>query len=96
MVFVRLVMMVTVSDTSTRMAPSGRRHSQQRMARREVEDLVHVVFDDADLAVRPRQVIFAFQVPSLSGRPARCSVHAAEIRHAKCFPTSILAATARG
>ena len=46
------------------------------------------------LYVRPRQVIFAFQVPSGSGRPGRRSVHDDEIRHAKCFPASILAATA--
>jgi hypothetical protein len=46
------------------------------------------------LYVRPCQVIFAFQVPSGRGRPERRRFHAAETRHAKCFPASILAAMA--
>jgi hypothetical protein len=46
------------------------------------------------LTTRPRQVIAAFQVPSLSGRPQRRSFHADDTRQMKCFPAVILAATA--
>jgi len=46
------------------------------------------------LTVRPRQVITAFQVPSVSGRPERRSFHADDTRQAKCFPAVILATTA--
>ena len=46
------------------------------------------------LTVRPRQMILAFQVPSVSGRPERRSFHADETRQAKCFPAVILATAA--
>ena len=46
------------------------------------------------LTVRPRQVIFAFHVPSGSGRPERRSFHADDTRQMKCFPAVIFATAA--